>query len=278
MRNLLAVAILGFPLMLAACGGGSNGNSGLGTQPTAPLSIQGTWEVVALSTVNPTAAYPDTLIEANLSQTEGSVSAGVQSVALVPFFSQGVDNWGIANPNVNVCGGASETMEASITNGTSLSLTLTESGPSGTYTVSGTAMISSDGKSMTGNYSASAACGYPDDGGTFIGTLVPSLSGKYAATFSDGSTANLTVSEDANYNLQINGIEQGQAFTLGGEAVGGGFSVTGNVPGVGAVTYQGIYLTAQLTTLIPGVNNIQTVTGDFVTLGSDSTIGIVVPN
>jgi hypothetical protein len=278
MRILLAALTLGMLSMLAACGGGSS--SGSGTQPTqpTPVNVQGAWTVVALSTVNPTAAYPNTLIEANLAQTEGSVSAGAQSVALVPFYSRGTDNWGIANPNVNVCGGPSETIDASISNGTSFSFTLTESGPNGTYSVSGTATISADGKTMTGNYTASAACGYPADGGTFIGTLAPSFSGTYAATFSDGSIANLTVSEDANYNLQINGAEQGQAFTLAGEAVGGGFSVSGNVPSVGLETYQGIYLTSQLTTLIPSVNNVTTATGDFVTLGSDGTIGIVVPN
>jgi hypothetical protein len=278
LKTLLTVSIFGLLTLLVACGGGSNSNSGSGTQPT-PVAIQGAWEVVALSTVNPTVAYPNTLIEANLSQTENSVSAGAQSVALVPFFStQGGNNWGVGNPTVNVCGGTSDTIDASITNGTSLSFTLTQSGPSGTYTVSGTATISSDGKSMTGNYNSSADCGQPDDAGTFTGTLLSSFSGTYAATFSDGSTASLTVTEDANYNLQISGTEQGQAFSLAGEAIGGGFSVSGVLPTSAQVTYEGVYLTSQLTTLITNVNDIGTKTGDFVTLGSDATIGIVVPN
>lgn len=274
-RKLSAVASVAFLLMLMACGGGSNSESQM-PPPPPPVTIQGQWELVAVSTLNPSAPWPNTLIEATLSQTEGSISAGAQSVALVPFYDKNGE-WGVENPTMNVCGGSGQTVDGSVTNGTSFAFTLTESGPNGTYTVSGTATISSDGKSMTGSYNASAACGTPDDGGTFSGTLVPSFSGTYTATFSDGSTANLTVVEDANYNLQINGTEQGQAFTLAGEAVGGGFTVTGDVLG-SAVTYQGVYLTSQLTTLIPSVNDITTATGDFVTVGSDSTIGIVVPN
>lgn len=277
MTKLSSIPMFALLVTLLSCGGGSGSGSGVGSQPN-PVNVQGKWEVIALSTLNPTAPYPDTLIEANLSQTGSSVSAGAQSVALVPFYHNGGANWGIANPTVNVCGGTGETIDATITAGTSLTFTLTESGPDGTYTVSGTAMISADGKTMIGTYTSAAACALPADAGSLTGALVPSFSGTYTATFSDGSTAALTVTEDANYNLTINATEQGQAFTLSGEAVGGGFSVSGTVPGAGEVTYEGVYLTSELVPLIMNINNVLTQTGDCVTLSSDGLIGVVVPN
>jgi hypothetical protein len=91
----------------------------------------------------------------------------------------------------------------------------------------------------------------------------------------DGATLTVMVTEDANHNVTITGIDQGQPFTLTGETIGGGIAVTGNIPSVGQDTYAGAYLTSQLVTLFPAVNNLATAQGDFIFINSEGSIFLV---
>jgi len=210
-------------LTLCGCGGNSSGGGNQTLPPPTPAAVAGKWEFVAVSTLNPGEAFPDTLVEANLSQTDTMVSAGTAATSLVPFYSnQG--GYGVNLPVQNVCGGTGETVSATVS-GQTFSFTLSEAGPNGTYTVTGTATINANGQVMTGTYTSAAACGFPNDAGNLTGTLIASISGTYLITFSDGSTSTATVTEDANHNVTVTGIAQGQAYTLTGEAIGGCDSV-----------------------------------------------------
>jgi hypothetical protein len=190
------MALLHFVFLLSGCGGNSSGGGNQTPPPPTPAAVAGKWEFVAVSTLNPGATYPDTLVEANLSQTDTTVSAGTAATSLVPFYSnQG--GYGVELPVQNVCGGTGETVSATVS-GQSFSFTLTEAGPNGTYTVTGTATVNSNGQVMTGTYTSAAACGFPNDAGNLTGTLIASISGTYLITFSDGSTSTATVPDDAN--------------------------------------------------------------------------------
>jgi hypothetical protein len=273
MKRLLLSASL--TLMLFGCGGNSSGGGNQTPPPPTPAAVAGKWEFVAVSTLNPGEAFPDTLVEANLSQTDTMVSAGTAATSLVPFYSN-PGGYGVELPVQNVCGGTGETISATVS-GQTFSFTLSEAGPSGTYIVTGTATINANGQVMTGTYTSAAACGFPNDAGNLTGTLIASLSGTYLITFSDGSTSPATVTEDANHNVTVNGIAQGQAYTLTGEAIGGGVTVSGDIPEFGQDTYYGAYLTSQLVTLFPLVNNISTAQGEFIFLNSEGAIGLVQP-
>jgi hypothetical protein len=274
MRSRLLLSAF-LALLLFGCGGNSSGGGNQPPPPPTPAVVAGQWEFVAVSTLNPGATYPDTLVEANLSQTDTTVSAGTAATSLVPFYSnQG--GYGVELPVQNVCGGAGETISATVS-GQNFSFTLIEAGPSGTYTVTGTATVNSNGQVMTGTYTSAAACGFPNDAGNLTGTLIASISGTYLITFSDGSTSNATVTEDANHNVTVSGIAQGQAYALTGEAVGGGVMVSGDIPEFGQDAYYGAYLTNQLVGLFPVVNNISTAQGDFIFVNSEGNIGLVQP-
>src|SRR5271165_731206 len=204
MRPILLCFVLA--LSLFGCGGSSS-NGGGGTPPPTPAAVAGKWEFVAASTANPGATYPNTLIEANLSQTDTSVSAGTAATGLAAFYSNSNTNWGVEIPTQNVCGGTGETVSATV-NGQTLSFTFSETGPAGTYAVTGAVTVNANGQEMTGSYTSAAACGLPNDAGNIIGTLIGSVAGNYVVTFSDLSTASVTVSEDASHNITINGTYQ----------------------------------------------------------------------
>jgi hypothetical protein len=264
--KLLALSVFFSLFLLAACGSGPNSGGTLGNPSPEPAAIQGAWEIVAVSTANPTAGYPDTLIEANLMQTDTNVFAGSQSVTVEAFKADGTANYSYADPSINACGGSSgQAIGAQISNGTSLSFTLTLSGPGGTLTLLGTAAISPDGKSMSGSYSSAAACGLPADEGTLSGALVPSFAGTYAVDVYEGSPRSIAISEDARFDVQISGTDQGESFILAGDAVGGSFSVSAPESNSG---YFGVYLTPQLVTLIPSIQSngsqIATKSGDLL--------------
>jgi hypothetical protein len=269
-RCLFVFGALCLSIVLCACGSSNSSSSPTPTPTPTPAAVAGKWEFVATSTANPSASFPDTLIEANLSQTDTNVSAGTAATTLISFYAQGT-NFGIELPTENVCGGTGETISATV-NGNTFSFNLSETGPFGTYAVTGTVTVNSNGQLMTGTYTSAAACGLPSDAGNVTGTLISPLSGNYLVTFADGATINVMVSEDANHNVTISGIDQGQFFTVTGEAIGGSVSVSGNIPSVGQDSYEGAYLTSQLVSLFPHINNLATQQGDFVFVDSEGAI------
>jgi hypothetical protein len=262
-------------LSLFGCSGGSSSSGGGGgTPPPTPAAVAGKWEVVATSTANPGATWPNTLIEANLSQTGTSVSAGTAATDLAAFYSNGNTNWGVEIPSENVCEGTGETISGTVS-GQTFSFTFTETGPGGTYTVTGTATVNANGQLLTGTYTSAAACGFPNDSGNITGTLIGSVAGNYLVTFDDESTASVTVNEDANHNVTLSGTYQAQAFTLSGEAIGGAVIVSGEIPAFGQDTYYGAYLTSQLVSFFPQINNLATKPGDFLFINSEGGIALV---
>jgi len=265
-KTLLICAALAF----CGCSGGSSNSGGSGGGTQTPAAVAGKWDIISVSTQNPGASYPYAAIEANLSQTDTTVSAGAAATQVLPFYVQG-GTFGVASENA--CGGTSETVSASVS-GNNFTFTLTETGPNGTYNITGTATVSSDGTTMTGNYSAAAACGFSSDAGTFTGSLISSVSGTYSVNDGTGTNNTITVTEDGSHNLTVTGSSQGSSFTLTGEAIGGLMVLSGNVPGIGLTDYVAIYLTPQLVTLVPTINGVATTAGQFVIFGSDGSIGL----
>src|ERR1700730_16972423 len=69
--------------LVEGCGGGGGGAPAgtIVTTPTAaPVNVQGQWQIVAHSNVNPSSSL---LIEVNLSQTGSNVSADTSNVVLI---------------------------------------------------------------------------------------------------------------------------------------------------------------------------------------------------
>jgi hypothetical protein len=135
--------------------------------------------------------------------------------------------------------------------------------------------VNANGQLLTGTYTSAAACGFPNDSGNITGTLIGSVAGNYLVTFDDESTASVTVNEDANHNVTLSGTYQAQAFTLSGEAIGGAVIVSGEIPAFGQDTYYGAYLTSQLVSFFPQINNLATKPGDFLFINSEGGIALV---
>jgi hypothetical protein len=273
-KVLLSLALLG----CAGCSGlnsssnNSSNNSGGGGNPApTPAAMAGKWEIISTSTQNAGGSYPYAGIEAILSQTDTSISSSNQATIVIPFVVQGT-NYTIASGTA--CGGYQATVTGTVT-GQSLSFTLTETSNTGTYVVTGTATINSNNNAMTGTYTSTGGCGSPADSGTFSGTLIPSVSGTYATTFSSGATATLVVTEDASHNVTATGSYQGSSYTLSGNIIGGGLELSGTIPGIGQVQYLGFYLNSPLISLVPTINGISASSGDFLIFGvTDGTVGI----
>lgn len=268
MKNALAAVVL---LCCVGCGGGGGGNStstGGGGNPS-PASIGGKWQIIATSTQNPGANFPYAGIEAILSQTDTSVSAGNQAALVIPFYLQGTSYY-IASGDA--CGDYLATISGTISS-SNITITLTEGSGANTYVVSATGTISNNNTKIAGTYSAPGGCGVAADSGTFVGTLIPSVSGNYNVTFGTGTNFGLSLTEDSNHNLTASGTYQGSSYTLTGETVGGAIELQGTIPGYGSIQYVGFYFDSTLVSLVPTVGGISTRTGDFIIFGSDGSVG-----
>jgi hypothetical protein len=223
----LLVAML---LLIAGCGGGSTGTPIATPTPpaAAPVNIQGQWQVIAHSAVNPAGSV---LVETNFTQTGADVVAGKSSVVLIQGSPGAFTALGGECDNGSL---GDDSVQATIANQTQLSFTLTEAGSLGTGSSIGTATISSDGTQITsGTYSTLAACGFTADNGSLTGTLIKPFSGTYAGTLLNGSgtdTVTVTVTQ-TGYSLSVVGTDNGTGFTLTGTAVGATFDVTGTIAG-----------------------------------------------
>jgi hypothetical protein len=226
-------------LLIGGCGGGSTSTPVAAPTPTpaTPVSIQGQWQVVAHSGVNPASSV---LVETNFTQTGATVVADKPSVILIQGAPGAFTALGGECDNGSLC---DDSVQATISNQTQLSFTLTEAGSLGTGTSTGTATISSDGTGITsGTYSTPAACGFTADNGSITGTLIKPFSGTYAGMLANGAgtdAVTVTVSQ-SGYNLTVVGTNNGTSFTLTGTAVGATFHVTGTIAGQ-SVEDVGIY-------------------------------------
>lgn len=265
---LILVALVCFGCSGGGGGGSNNGGDGGGTP--APAAVAGKWEIISTSTQNPGGSYPYAAIEANLTQTGTSVFAGDKAAFVILFSAQGPGALAPLNP----CGGLPQATINSTLSGQNLSFTLTETGPGGSYVITGTATVSSDAQSISGSYTSPAACGTAADAGTLSGTLVPSVNGTYATTFGTGLALPLTLTEDSAHDVTATGSYQGSSFTLSGAIFGGSLTLSGDIPGVGGVILSAYYLNPPLVSLLPSVNGVSTQTGDFLIFGLGDSIGL----
>ncbi len=268
-RSLLTLVAL---VCFGCGGGGGSNNGGNGGGSPTPAAIAGKWEIISSSTQNPGGSYPYAAIEANLTQTGTSVFAGDQAAFVILFSAQGPGALAPLNP----CGGLPQAAFNGTVSGQSLTFTLTETGPGGSYVITGTATVSSDAQSISGSYTSPAACGTAADAGTLSGTLVPSVNGTYATTFGTGLALPLTLTEDSAHDVTAMGSYQGSGFTLSGAIVGGFLTLSGNIPGLGAVILPAYYLNPPLVPLVPAVNGISTQAGDFVIFGPSDSTGLAI--
>ena len=135
-----ALSLLAAILFTAGCGGGSASIPVAAPTPTpaTPVSIQGQWQVVAHSDVNPASSV---LVETNFTQTGADVVADKSSVILIQGAPGAFTALGGECDNGSL---GDDSVQATISNQTQLSFTLTEAGSLGTGTSTGTATISSD--------------------------------------------------------------------------------------------------------------------------------------
>ncbi len=256
-RSVLLSAALSLSLSMFGCGGGgygtgsgaNGGGTGVGSGDEASvISMQGQWEIIFASTVSPN-KY--TVLEANLTQVGTHVFAGAPSALIYQSMAFSSTAYLL---KVSSFGGPCDsngtdelTFDATLTNVTAttetLIFTLTETGALGSALTSAT--VSTDGKEVEGNYSRPAACGFPEDHGTFHGVQYPTrFSGAdhYHGNFNGGTDGIVITfaSDTAGFGLTASGTDNGTPFTLTGSTVGQSLTVSGNVSGH-PVTWFGLY-------------------------------------
>lgn len=170
----------------------------------------------------------------------GAVTSQAVTSILIDWVAGPAGNFGGGyNYTINGCSPfSSSTITGQTSNiGNTLNLTLNEG--SNVYNV--TAVIDPTGNTINGTYKGgTAACA---DNGGFVATRIPAnaLAGTYNSDLLGGSLS-LTIAEDANYNLTINGSDNADgAFTLSGTAVGNSGTVSGAIAGT-QVTYSGLLI------------------------------------
>ena len=247
-RRLLFLAALPLLFLLFGCGGGgyaTGGNqggngggsavAGGGSGGSSIVSMQGSWEIVFQSTDS---ANKFTVLEANLTQAGTHVFAGAPSALL--YRSTG-ERPASLSLRVSELGGQCDsngtdevTFDATLTNVTATSetvnFTLTETGDLGTAVT--TASVSTNGAQVSGVYSTGAACGAPEDHGTFSGYRDSfSVNGSYSGSFNGGSDAIMVTAVTATqgFGITFSGTDNGAPFVLQGSAVGFTAELDGNI-------------------------------------------------
>jgi hypothetical protein len=236
-------------LVLTLCIGCGGGLQSSQKTSTAQTPFQGSWEFVAVSTVDPPPATSVRLIEANLTQAGSQINSTQGAAAY--YNSTG------SVPPVQPCGGdGCITSITGTANDSSLSFSGTLDKCHATpCSIQGQGVLT--GTTISGTWTASGLdVGSSPDAGTFTATVVPKLSGTYAGTlttcvthgsigcttfgsdnvsaaFSEGSADSLTVT------ATLSGTDNG-AFALTGSTVGNIFLVSGTISGQ-SVSLSGYY-------------------------------------
>jgi hypothetical protein len=244
-RSVFLLAALSLSLSMFGCGGGGYGSStgsggdggGNGGGGASVVSMQGAWEIVFQSTVS---ANKYTVLEANLTQAGTHVFAGAPSALL--YRSTGMRPASLSL-KVSEFGGQCDsngtdevTFDATLSNITATSetvdFTLTETGDLGSAVT--TASVSTDGTQVSGTYSTPAACGAPEDHGTFSGYRDSLGSNNfYSGSFNGGSDAIMVkiVTATQGFGITFSGTDNGAPFTLQGSTVGLSTQIDGTVGG-----------------------------------------------
>jgi len=211
--------------------------------------MQGSWEIYFHSDVSPNDYI---VLEANLSQAGTRVFAGATSALLYQGQS--------ATPSSSLVGlnrfggkcdsdGKDEVIfDGTLTNQQptteSVAFTLTENGAVGSSVINASA--TTNGLNIpAGTYSMPAACGFPEDHGTFQGyqdSLKFSGADSYHGTFNSGTDGILVrfASDPSGFGLTATGTDNGTPFVLSGSTVGFSLTLTGTISG-DAVAWFGLY-------------------------------------
>jgi hypothetical protein len=240
-KLFLPILLLTTAVTLAACAGGV-----VNPKPEfTPAAIQGQYEIIATSIVNPGSA---TLVEVNFTQSMDRVRGDKPHVVVIrgtqsPDLPITLNSVGAECDN----GAAgNDFVEGIFSSPTEMSFTMTEAGSLGTGTATANVTVSPDGKTVTtGTYTSPAQCGFAADNGNLTGVAVKPFSGRYAGEVSDaGGTAHsmvFTLNQNGS-NLTIAGTDNGTtSFTLAGTVIGATFDVSGSIAGT-PVRYIGRYL------------------------------------
>jgi hypothetical protein len=257
-RSVFLSAALSLSLSMSGCGGGgygnstgSEGNGGGGGDGNSVVSIQGQWEMVFHSAVSPT-SY--TVVEANLTQAGTHVFAGAPSVLVYQSTRRSTTSLSFQLASFGgQCdnNGTDEvTFDATLSNPTAttetVAFTLTETGVLGSAATAVTsASVSTNGANVSGDYSRPAACGFPEDHGTFEGNqFIVRYSGNdhYHGNFNGGADSIVIsfTSDATGFGLTASGTDNGTPFTLAGSTVGWSSTLTGTISGH-TVTWFGVY-------------------------------------
>jgi hypothetical protein len=234
MKGVVAVLLL-----LTLCIGCNSVSPSSQQTPTPQTPFQGSWEFVAVSTVNPPPASSVRLVEVSLTQTGNQVNS--TQVAAAYYDS----TW---TPQVQPCGlDGCVTSITGTANGSSLSFSGTLINCGGTAPCSFQAQGTLNGSTITGTWTASGISAGPD-AGTFTATLVtPKLSGAYTGTLqvctvpvpngcsalgSDNASVVFNQGNSGSINLTatLSGTDNG-AFPLSGSLVGNVMLVSGTISG-----------------------------------------------
>lgn len=217
MRTVAVSSVILFSFALASCGGGGNSNN----PQSGPLS--GNWQI----TLTQEYPRPQALLSVSgfLSQSANAVTGSMQ----VPQSSQNGHCAGVAALSGSVSG---ETVTFVINNGgAELNLTGT---------------LSSDQKSMAGNYSGQAGgCFTTPTTGTWTSNLIPPLSGNFTGTLTNSTYMSVLTGEDPAAPIAVSGT-----FTQTGGEGSSNATLTGTIQ---AADYP-CFRTASLSGTISGAN------------------------
>jgi hypothetical protein len=233
----ISAFLLLYSLAVAGCGSSSYMAP---PPPNNPVlsSMTGNWEIIFHSQVSPDHYFA---LETNLTQTGAQVFAGNTS-ALIFQAKKALQLNGITLARL---GGQCDsgtigdvTVDATISNlgvsSETVAFSVSQQGDLGTTTLTGTS--TSDGQVVSnGTYTIPAACGLPEDHGTFDGfrDSIHFVGETYSGTL-NGGTDSIVVgitSAASGFDLAASGTHNGTPFSGTGSVVGFSMELNGTISG-----------------------------------------------
>ena len=242
--KFVGMAVTAVIFATAGCGGGARMTTQTPPPPT-PIeqSMHGAWILLFHSDVSD----GNMALEANLSQAGSHVFADKTSALVfeascnctlltqLDHLGGKCDSGGVGDVTVDAT--------LSSRGPTLVSLTLSETGALGSAVT--TASASTDGAGINdGTYSTPAACGFPEDHGTFTGyrDSITFFGETYSGSFNGGAdviVADFSSTADS-FGLILFGTDNGTSFALSGSTVGTSLNLTGTIAGR-EVNWFGLY-------------------------------------
>jgi hypothetical protein len=230
--------VLSLSLLNIGCGGGGYSSPPQPSPQPSPnpsvQSMQGSWTMSFHSDVS----NDYTVLEANISQSGTHVFAGATSALVyqgatlattIPPTSLGskCDSGAVGTVTLDgTLANVQPTTEA-------ITFTVTQTGALGAAVINASA--STDGTQiLDGTYTVPAACGFPDDHGTFQGfqdSVKFSSADMYTGSFQGDTIVVRFTSTSTGFGLTATGTDNTTAFSLTGSSTGFFLTLTGNISG-----------------------------------------------